>query len=574
MPHDHSSPPAEMLLSQLRAIVGASAVLSEARKMARYCKGFRSGQGRALAVVFPTSLLAMWQVFKACVEADRIILMQAANTGLTEGSTPHGDDYDRELVIINTLRLDGTQLLDGGRQVVALPGTTLWQLERLLKPLGREPHSVIGSSCIGASVIGGICNNSGGALVQRGPAYTEMALYGRVNERGEAELINHLGIALGDTPETILTNLQQRRYDDEAVQHDERQASDHDYAQRVREIDADTPARFNADERRLFEASGCAGKLAVFAVRLDTFPAEPRQQVFYIGTNKPEVLSALRRHILAHFTHLPVASEYMHRDIFDIAERYGKDTFLMIEKLGTDRMPFFFNIKGRIDALTEKVPLLPSHLLDRIMQGLSHLWPSHLPPRLKQYRDRYQHHLLLKMAGDGIEEAQQWLTRYFAEAEGAFFVCSAEEGNKAFLHRFAAAGAAIRYQAVHSDQVEDILALDIALRRNDSQWFEQLPAELTQNLLHRLYYGHFMCHVFHQDYIVRKGADVAAIKAQMLALLDARGAEYPAEHNVGHLYSAKAPLRDFYRRQDPTNTLNPGIGKTSKCRHWQCDGHH
>ena len=134
MPHDHSSSPAEMLLSQLRAIVGASAVLSEARKMARYCKGFRSGQGRALAVVFPTSLLAMWQVFKACVEADRIILMQAANTGLTEGSTPHGDDYDRELVIINTLRLDGAQLLDGGRQVVALPGTTLWQLERLLKP--------------------------------------------------------------------------------------------------------------------------------------------------------------------------------------------------------------------------------------------------------------------------------------------------------------------------------------------------------------------------------------------------------------------------------------------------------
>ncbi|QPR29577.1 D-lactate dehydrogenase [Edwardsiella hoshinae] len=573
-PHCHAIPPAEILLSQLRAIVGATAVLSDARKMARYCKGFRSGQGSALAVVFPSTLLAMWRVFKACVEADRIILMQAANTGLTEGSTPHGDDYDRELVIINTLRLDGAQLLAGGRQVLALPGTTLWHLERLLKPLGREPHSVIGSSCIGASVIGGICNNSGGALVQRGPAYTEMALYGRVNERGEAELINHLGIALGDTPEAILSNLQQRRYTDEAIRHDVGQASDQEYAQRVREVDADTPARFNADERRLFEASGCAGKLAVFAVRLDTFPAASRQQVFYIGTNQPEVLSTLRRHILTHFTHLPVAGEYMHRDIFDIAERYGKDTFLMIEKLGTERMPFFFNLKGRIDALTEKVPLLPAHLLDRTMQGLSCLWPSHLPPRLKQYRDRYQHHLLLKMADDGIEEAQQWLRRYFAEAEGDFFVCSPEEGNKAFLHRFAAAGAAIRYQAVHSDQVEDILALDIALRRNDRQWFEQLPAALTQDLLHRLYYGHFMCHVFHQDYIVRKGADVAAIKAQMLALLDARGAEYPAEHNVGHLYQAKAPLRDFYRRQDPTNTLNPGIGKTSKCRHWQCDGDH
>ncbi|VTR52546.1 D-lactate dehydrogenase [Serratia fonticola] len=27
----------------------------------------------------------------------------------------------------------------------------------------------------------------------------------------------------------------------------------------------------------------------------------------------------------------------MHRDIFDIAEVYGKDTFMMIDKLGTDK---------------------------------------------------------------------------------------------------------------------------------------------------------------------------------------------------------------------------------------------
>ena len=36
----------------------------------------------------------------------------------------------------------------------------------------------------------------------------------------------------------------------------------------------------------------------------------------------------------------------MHRDIYDIAEKYGKDTFLMIDKLGTDKMPFFFTMKG------------------------------------------------------------------------------------------------------------------------------------------------------------------------------------------------------------------------------------
>ena len=35
----------------------------------------------------------------------------------------------------------------------------------------------------------------------------------------------------------------------------------------MRDVDADTPARYNADPDRLFESSGCAGKLAVFAVR-------------------------------------------------------------------------------------------------------------------------------------------------------------------------------------------------------------------------------------------------------------------------------------------------------------------
>jgi D-lactate dehydrogenase len=53
-----------------------------------------------------------------------------------------------------------------------------------------------------------------------------------------------------------------------------------------------------------------------------------------------------------------------------------------------------------------------------------------------------------------------------------------------------------------------------------------------------------------------------------LATFDARGAEYPAEHNVGHEYFAKADLKAFYKELDPTNTFNPGIGKTSKCKHW------
>ena len=101
-------------LADLARLVGPSHLLTDPAKTQRYRKGFRSGQGEALAVVFPGTLLELWRVLNACVDADKIILMQAANTGLTEGSTPNGNDYDREIVIISTLRLDKLHLLDKG----------------------------------------------------------------------------------------------------------------------------------------------------------------------------------------------------------------------------------------------------------------------------------------------------------------------------------------------------------------------------------------------------------------------------------------------------------------------------
>ena len=572
-PSSLSSP----LVSGLQQIVGHAHVLTDPAHTEPFRTGYRFGCGKALAVVQPGTLLEYWQVLKACVAADVIIISQAANTGLTGGSTPSGDDYERDIVIINTMRMDGIQLLNRAEQVVCLPGSTLDALEVLLKQHGREPHSVIGSSCIGASVIGGICNNSGGALVQRGPAYTEMALYAQLDAQGELQLVNHLGIALGDTPEEILTNLQEGRYETRDVLLGCGKGHDHAYCHHVRQVDADTPARFNADPARHYEASGSAGKLGVFAVRLDTFPLEKRTAVFYIGTNSTQVLNDLRRHMLAHFGTLPISGEYIHREAFDIAAVYGKDTFWVIRKLGTHRLPALFAFKAKVDRLAKKLPFLPKHFADRALQLFSRLLPQHLPQKLRDYRDRYEHHLILKMGGDGVEEARKYLATYFgsaasspapAEARGGWFECDAAETQAAMLHRFAVASAAVRYRAVHDDTVEEILALDVALRRNDPDWFERLPEAIESRLSHKLYYGHFMCHVFHQDYIVRKGHDWMALEEEMLKLLDARGAQYPAEHNVGHLYHAKPDLQRFYRQLDPTNSFNPGIGHTSKKKHW------
>jgi len=558
------------LISQLRQIVGDKYLITDPSQSEAYRSGYRFGNGNALAVVRPGNLTEFWAILKACVAADVIVIAQAANTGLTGGSTPDGNDYDRDIVIINAMRISGIQLINDAQQVVCLPGSTLNELEIALKPHGREPHSVIGSSCIGASVIGGICNNSGGALVQRGPAYTEMALYAQLTEQGELQLVNHLGIDLGETPEEILANLENQRYQRKDIQLDCGKGHDHAYCNHVRQVDEDSPARFNADPARHYEASGCAGKLAIFAVRLDTFVAEKNTAVFYIGTNQTETLNDLRRHMLANFKQLPISGEYIHRDAFDVAAKYGKDTFWVIKKFGTHWLPKLFALKAKVDRWAKKIDFLPNHLSDKMMQTLSRILPEHLPKKLWQYRDQYEHHLIVKMGGDGVQEARDYLTSYFKEgSKGAFFECDAVETQAAMLHRFAVASAAIRYRAIHEKEVEDIVALDIALRRNDREWFETLPPEIEQKISHKLYYGHFMCHVFHQDYIVKKGYDCMELEHQMLELLDKRGAQYPAEHNVGHLYEAKPELRKFYKSLDPTNSFNPGLGHTSKKKYWE-----
>lgn len=561
-------------LERLRAVVGRRHVLTGDTETRRFRQGYRYGGGEALAVVRPGTLLEMWRVLQACHRAGTVIIFQAANTGLTGGSTPVSEGYDRPVVIINTMRLRRLDLVRDGTQVVSQPGVTLDQLEKTLRPIGREPHSVIGSSCIGASVTGGVCNNSGGSLIRRGPAFTQFALFAKIDAAGELKLVNNLGIALGDTPEEILGRLDEGEIaDSDVAVPSNLHASDNEYCNHVRDISARTPARFNADPRRLYEASGSAGRIAVFALRLDTFAADERTQVFYIGSNDPAELEAVRRDILSRFDNLPIAGEYMHRSAYDASRRYGKDLFLFIKAFGTDKVPLAFAVKSRFDGISEKLRL-GGAVSDRILQFLSDLWPDHLPKRLNSFRDRYEHHLLLKMGDAGIAEARTYLASRFPSQHTDYFECTETEGEAAFLNRFAVGGSIVRYRAVHPKTVEDIVALDIALPRNALDWFERLPPEIAQKIDYTMYCGHFFCHVMHQEYLVKKGENCDAVKDAILSLLKQRGAEYPAEHNVGHLYEAADSLKSFYRELDPTNSFNPGIGKTSLKLDWKEPGHH
>ena len=132
-----------------------------------------------------------------------------------------------------------------------------------------------------------------------------------------------------------------------------------------------TPARH-------YEASGCAGKLMVFAVRLDTFPQEKQTAVFYIGTNDINELTDIRRAALSEFKNLPISGEYIHRHAFDIAAIYGKDTFYIIKTFGTHQLPKLFDLKARVDRFSKKISFLPKHFSDKFMQLISKIFARSL----------------------------------------------------------------------------------------------------------------------------------------------------------------------------------------------------
>ena len=557
------------IISEIKKISGSNYIITEDWRKQPYSKGWRYGKGNAFAVVKPGTLIEIWKILELCVKEDIIIIMQAANTGLTGGSTPYGDDYERPVIVLNTMRIDDIHIINDGKQIIGLTGSTLYNLEKKLKPFKREPHSIIGSTSIGASIIGGICNNAGGSLVQRGPSYTQMALYAKINKNGKLELVNELDINLGSSPEEILSNLQNKNYKKSDIKNTGKLGSDDKYSEIIRKINEDTPSRFNSDSRLLYGASGSAGKLAVFAVRLDTYRSPKENKVFYVGTNDPDVFWKIRRDILSKFKTLPTLGDYLHRDCYDAAKKYSKDTFLVIERLGTTFLPTLFELKRRVDILAKKLKFFPDNFSDRLMQFLSNFWPNHLPKRMENFRDLYEHHWVIEMSDEGIVEAEKYFSEIFKNQDGDYFICNEFESKKASLHRFVSASAIGRYHILNSKNHGDMMSLDIAFPRNEKNWFEKLPKEIDELLEMKLYYGHLFCHVLHQNYIVKKGVDGDKLKKKLLKIYDKRGAEYPAEHNVGHEYHAKPSLLNFYKQLDPTNRFNPGIGKTTKLKDWK-----
>ncbi len=110
--------------------------------------------------------------------------------------------------------------------------------------------------------------------------------------------------------------------------------------------------------------------------------------------------------------------------------------------------------------------------------------------------------------------------------------------------RTAAAAGAARFviRPYIADEVEDILGAvgyRPAPQRYRLKAPEHPPPEIDSQLVHNSITVTLCATAFHQDYIVKKASTSMRAESANAGVLQARGAQYLAEHNVGHLYKAR-----------------------------------
>ena len=150
-------------LAQVRAIVGANAVTTDADDMAPYLEERRGLYfGKAAAMVRPGSTEEVAAVMKLAHETDTIVVPQGGNTGLVGGQTP---DQSGKAVILSLSRMNRVRSLDVENNTLSVDaGVTLAAAQEAAASASRLFPLSLASE--GTCQIGGnLATNAGGTAV-------------------------------------------------------------------------------------------------------------------------------------------------------------------------------------------------------------------------------------------------------------------------------------------------------------------------------------------------------------------------------------------------------------------------
>lgn len=594
------------LPTKLRSIVGKdnalSGSLSEASS-APYLKGARLGEGSALAIVKPQTIQEAIDCLQSIVDADCTIIPQGANTGLTGGSTPRdgggsgGDDNssstpNRPAVVMSMRDLNAAFPIDDGKRVVCLAGTGISDLSAKVASWfpDRESHSVLGSMFLNPTTAAGVAYGSGGTQLRKGPARTDRALYAKVDrdkwganvitivntlgidgiedtdfQPGKGSVVEQLDIYARDVKEGYRRTMGKSSESKCGTA----QASDAQYPLKVSRDDGSV-SRFNADT----EGEDCnrsEGKVLILATVHDTFPRPEHSKTYWVSFADLETALAFRREVcLDNPSDLPVSVEYMDRDSFDVVDGAGRVMGNLIKVIGAGSiMGKLWQLKLWIEALPfDGAPLF----CDKVLYNLNSFTPPLLPSRIMDAGKTMDHHVAMTIGefGDGtLDRALERFDKFvkdLGEDKIKVYECSGKsEETSLMAFRFVAA-AAFRTWCVGNGKQG--ISIDYALPKNggavpslgndDSVGTSQpLPVK-------RMRYSHFGCNVVHEDLAYEAGVDVHSAKMALKKSVEYKSqGKLPAEHGHGTEYHAPEQTQLRWKKMDPLNVFNPGVGGLS-----------
>jgi D-lactate dehydrogenase len=551
----------KVLPDTLRRIVGQKYVISDNNASAAYTTGARIGKGEALAVCMPGTLNEAVSALRACVEADVAIIPQGRNTGLTGGSVPRSELCDRPTVVLNLTRLN--KIHPVGDKMLCLAGAGIYDLSKYTASLNppRESHSILGSVFLNPSVAAGVAFGSGGTQLRKGPAYTERAVWCKINDMGEVELVNTLGV-VAHSEEELLGRLESGTITPKELDDTEdamRPASDaHRYCKHVCKFD-DEVSRFNADTSGI-EPCRSEGKVLILATLHDTFPVPLKKKTYWIACSSLSEAQQLKRDVFMKTPEdLPVSCEYMDRDSVDVVDRAGRILCFAINVFGIgEKLSKMWGLKLWVESLP--LPYFDT-VVDKLLYLTNNLLLPSLPTPLHKLSKKYDHHLLVTLGeyGSGnLKRTEDLLSEYSAKNPDVVIqLCSDEDVPKITYFRFAAAPAFRTWCVGKNAQG---LSIDYAQSKRDTRAPDFPFLNDESKPLVRMRYAHLGCNVVHEDIAFHRGVDLEQCKSSMKHVVEAEGGKLPAEHGHGTEYTAPPEVQKRWREMDPRNVLNPGVG--------------
>ncbi|MGJ0397034.1 MAG: FAD-binding oxidoreductase [Methylocystis sp.] len=195
---------APLLLSRLAAIVGETAVVTDATAMSPYLAEPRDlYHGRALCVLKPRTAREVGDILALCNETGAPVIPQGGNTGLVGGQTP---DASGASVVLSLERLNQIRAVDADADAMTLEaGVTLAQAQDAAQAADRYFPLSLASE--GSCTIGGnLSTNAGGVHVIAYGSMRDLALGVEV-ALADGRLLSMLGALRKDNTGYDLTRL-------------------------------------------------------------------------------------------------------------------------------------------------------------------------------------------------------------------------------------------------------------------------------------------------------------------------------------------------------------------------------